>query len=87
MWQSNECPLGECCAATNAEGECGEATNAEGECGEATNAEGECGRATNVQARMQRSCECPSGECLRLMCKNVSYAAEKCLKSLDGNAF
>ena len=57
--------------------ECGRATNAGGECCEATNA-----RRANVQARMLRSCEC-----LRLMCKHFSYVAEKCLKSLNGNAF
>jgi hypothetical protein len=57
------------------------------ECSRAANA-----RWTNVQARMQQSCECPLGECssnecLRLMCKHVSYAAEKCSRSLDDIAF
>jgi hypothetical protein len=49
--------------------------------------EGEC-----AEARMQRRCECPldecsSNECLRLMCKHVSYAAGKYPKSLEYIAF
>ena len=57
------------------------------ECSRAANA-----RWANVQARLWQSHECPLGECssnecLRLMCKHVSYAAGKYAKSLEYNAF
>ena len=49
-------------------------------------------RGNECRRRMWQSHECPEGECssnecLRLMCKHVSYAAKKYAKSLEYIAF